>query len=91
MKFGHRGSNQPVKNLKTDHVFMTAQNHSFAIDPDSIEGTDLKITQINLNDNTPEAIEHKTLPISCIQYHPEAGPGPHDSIKFFEDFVERLK
>lgn len=91
MKFGHRGSNQPVKNLKTDQVFMTAQNHSFAVDPDSIEETDLKITQINLNDNTPEAIEHKTLPISCIQYHPEAGPGPHDSIKFFEDFVERLK
>jgi len=91
MKFGHRGSNQPVKNLETGRVYITSQNHSFSLDPESIEDTDLEITQINLNDGTPEAIVHKTLPISCIQYHPEAGPGPHDSKKFFDKFVEAIK
>ncbi|MBQ6444615.1 MAG: glutamine-hydrolyzing carbamoyl-phosphate synthase small subunit [Methanosphaera sp.] len=91
MKFGHRGSNQPVKDLKTGQVYITSQNHSFSIDPESIEGTDLEITQINLNDGTPEAIIHKELPISCIQYHPEAGPGPHDTREFFDKFVEAIK
>ena len=91
MKFGHRGSNQPVKDLATGKIYITSQNHSFAIDEDSIEDTDLEITQINLNDGTPEAIRHKNLPISCIQYHPEAGPGPHDSKKFFYDFIETIK
>ena len=83
MKFGHRGSNQPVKDLATGKIYITSQN--------SIEDTDLEITQINLNDGTPEAIRHKNLPISCIQYHPEAGPGPHDSKKFFDDFIETIK
>lgn len=91
MKFGHRGSNQPVKDLATGKIYITSQNHSFAIDEESIEDTDLEITQINLNDGTPEAIIHKNLPISCIQYHPEAGPGPHDSKKFFDDFIETIK
>jgi carbamoyl-phosphate synthase small subunit len=91
MKFGHRGSNQPVKNLKTGQVYITSQNHSFAVDPESIKGTDLEVTQINLNDNSPEAIVHKELPISCIQYHPEAGPGPHDSRKFFDEFLDTVK
>lgn len=91
MKFGHRGSNQPVKDLATGKIYITSQNHSFAIDEDSIEDTGLEITQINLNDGTPEAIRHKNLPISCIQYHPEAGPGPHDSKKFFDDFIETIK
>ena len=91
MKFGHRGSNQPVKDLATGKIYITSQNHSFAIDEDSIEDTDLEITQINLNDGTPEAIRHKNLPISCIQYHPEAGPGPHDSKKFFDDFIKTIK
>ena len=91
MKFGHRGSNQPVKDLESGQVYMTSQNHSFTVDEESIKGTDLEITQINLNDGTPEAIKHKELPISCIQYHPEAGPGPHDSKQFFEEFVETIK
>lgn len=91
MKFGHRGSNQPVQHLDTGRVYMTSQNHSFSIDPDSIDGTKLKITQINLNDGTPEAIEHEELPITCIQYHPEAGPGPHDSKVFFDNFVNTIK
>ena len=91
MKFGHRGSNQPVQHLDTGRVYMTSQNHSFSIDPESISETDLEITQINLNDGTPEAIEHKELPITCIQYHPEAGPGPHDSKVFFDNFVNTIK
>lgn len=91
MKFGHRGSNQPVKDLASGQVYMTSQNHSFSIDPESIKDTDLEITQINLNDGTPEAIVHKELPISCIQYHPEAGPGPHDTREFFDNFVEAIK
>ncbi len=91
MKFGHRGSNQPVQDLTTGQVYMTSQNHSFAIDEKSVKDTDLEITQINLNDGTPEAIKHKTLPIIGIQYHPEAGPGPHDSRKFFDNFIEMVK
>lgn len=91
MKFGHRGSNQPVQHLDTGRVYMTSQNHSFSIDPESISETDLEITQINLNDGTPEAIKHKTLPINCIQYHPEAGPGPHDSKVFFDNFVNAIR
>ncbi len=91
MKFGHRGSNQPVQHLDTGRVYMTSQNHSFSIDPDSIKETDLEITQINLNDGSPEAIIHTKLPISCIQYHPEAGPGPHDSRVFFDNFVNTIK
>ncbi|MCD7782169.1 MAG: glutamine-hydrolyzing carbamoyl-phosphate synthase small subunit [Methanosphaera sp.] len=91
MKFGHRGSNQPVQDIETKQVYMTSQNHSFAVDKESIGGTDLEITQFNLNDNTPEAIRHKTLPVSCIQYHPEAGPGPHDSRVFFEKFIDDIK
>lgn len=91
MKFGHRGSNQPVKDLKSGQVYMTSQNHSFSIDPETIEKTDLEITQINLNDGSPEAIVHKELPISCIQYHPEAGPGPHDTQEFFDKFVETMR
>lgn len=91
MKFGHRGSNQPVKDLASGQVYMTSQNHSFSIDPESIKDTDLEITQINLNDGTPEAIVHKELPISCIQYHPEAGPGPHDTREFFDNFVDAIK
>lgn len=91
MKFGHRGSNQPVKDLATGRVYMTSQNHSFSIDEESIADTDLEITQINLNDGTPEAIRHTKLPIRCIQYHPEAGPGPHDSKVFFDNFVKTIK
>lgn len=91
MKFGHRGSNQPVKDLETGKVSITSQNHSFAIDTESIEDTDLEVTQINLNDGTPEAIEHKNLPVFCIQYHPEAGPGPHDTKEFFDRFIETIK
>mgnify|MGYP003979249633 FL=1 len=93
MKFGHHGGNQPVMNLKTRRVEITAQNHGFAVEPSSIN-TDCSITSINLNDNTIEGISHNSLPIISIQYHPEASPGPHDSsyvFKEFIDLIERLK
>ncbi|HTX61473.1 MAG TPA: glutamine-hydrolyzing carbamoyl-phosphate synthase small subunit [Methanobacterium sp.] len=91
MKFGHRGINQPVKDLKTGKVCITSQNHGFTVDPKSIEDTSLKMNQINLNDGTPEGLEHMELPISSVQYHPEAGPGPHDTDYYFDNFVETLK
>ncbi len=91
MKFGHRGSNQPVQDLESKQVYMTSQNHSFVVDEESLKDTDLEITQINLNDLTPEAIKHKKLPVSCIQYHPEAGPGPHDSRDFFDKFIATIE
>jgi carbamoyl-phosphate synthase small subunit len=91
MKFGHRGINQPVKDLKTGKVSITSQNHGFTIDPDSCNDIPINITQINLNDGTPEGLEHEELPITSVQYHPEAGPGPHDSDNYFDKFLETLK
>ena len=91
MKFGHRGANQPVKDLQTGKVFITSQNHGFAIDPDSLKGTDLELTQINLNDGTPEGFLHKELPLRTIQYHPESGPGPNDTRDLFEEFGKIIK
>jgi carbamoyl-phosphate synthase small subunit len=87
MKFGHRGANQPVKDLNTGKVFMTSQNHGFTIDKESIKNTDLELSQINLNDGTPEGISHKELSLECIQYHPEAGPGPNDTRFVFDKFI----
>ncbi len=91
MKFGHRGINQPVKDMGTGKVSITSQNHGFTIDPSSIDDTPLKMTQINLNDGTPEGIEHKELPVSSVQYHPEAGPGPHDTDYTFDRFLKIIK
>ena len=91
MKFGHRGINQPVKDLKTGKVSITSQNHGFTIDPDSCKNIPINITQINLNDGTPEGLEHEELPITSVQYHPEAGPGPHDSDHYFDNFLETMK
>lgn len=91
MKFGHRGINQPVKDLKTGKVSITSQNHGFTIDPASCEDLPINITQINLNDRTPEGLEHEELPISSVQYHPEAGPGPHDSDHYFDNFLTTMK
>ncbi|MCC7553589.1 MAG: glutamine-hydrolyzing carbamoyl-phosphate synthase small subunit [Methanobacteriaceae archaeon] len=90
MKFGHRGANQPVKDLNSNKVFITSQNHGFTIDKESLEKTDLELTQVNLNDGTPEGISHKELPLFCIQYHPEAGPGPNDTGFIFDDFVKEM-
>ena len=91
MKFGHRGINQPVKDLESGKVAITSQNHGFTVDPKSLSGLPIHLTQLNLNDGTPEGIKHDELPIESVQYHPEAGPGPHDSDGFFDHFVETLK
>jgi len=91
LKFGHRGANQPVKDLETGRVFISTQNHGFAVDTESLEGTGLKLIQKNLNDMTPEGIRHNKLPIMAVQYHPEAGPGPHDTYFFFDRFIKMLE
>jgi carbamoyl-phosphate synthase small subunit len=85
LKFGHRGGNQPVKDLESGRVEITSQNHGFAVDPKSLPG-DVVVDRINLNDQTVEGFRHKTKPIFCVQYHPEASPGPHDSTPLFAEF-----
>jgi len=91
LKFGHRGGNQPVKNLDTGRVEITSQNHGFAVEPASLEAHGGVITHVNLNDNTVEGFRHRTLPLFCVQYHPEASPGPHDASYLFDAFVEMMK
>ena len=85
LKFGHRGGNQPVKDLESGRVEITAQNHGFAVDPTTLPA-DVAVDRINLNDQTVEGMHHKTKPIFCVQYHPEASPGPHDSTGLFARF-----
>ncbi|KGN82735.1 carbamoyl phosphate synthase small subunit [Porphyromonadaceae bacterium COT-184 OH4590] len=91
MKFGHRGGNHPVKDLKTGKIHITSQNHSYAIDANSLKGTGLEITHINLLDNTTEGIESKEDKIFAVQYHPESAPGPQDSIYLFDRFIDMIK
>lgn len=90
LKFGHRGANQPVKDLRSGKVEITSQNHGFAVDSDSLS-KDVEITHINLNDNTVEGIRHKNHPAFSVQYHPEASPGPHDSSYLFQEFIDLMK
>jgi carbamoyl-phosphate synthase small subunit len=86
LKFGHRGANQPVKDIPSGKISITSQNHGFAVDPKSLDSEQVEITQINLNDQTVEGMRHKKLPIFSVQYHPEASPGPHDAELLFDDF-----
>jgi len=91
LKFGHHGSNHPVKNLLTGKVEITAQNHGFCVDPDSLPANDVEITHLNLNDHTNEGLRHRSLPLFSVQYHPEASPGPHDARYLFDDFMALMK
>lgn len=90
LKFGHHGANHPVKNLLTGQVEITAQNHGFVVDPDSLPSRDVEITHVNLNDATNEGMRHRSLPLFSVQYHPEASPGPHDSRYLFTQFVHLM-
>ena len=90
LKFGHHGSNHPVKNMRTGHIEITAQNHGFVVDPDSLPANDVEITHVNLNDYTNEGMRHRSLPLFSVQYHPEASPGPHDSHYLFRSFTEMM-
>jgi len=91
LKFGHHGANHPVKNLAANRVEITAQNHGFAVDPDSLPASDVEITHVNLNDHTNEGMRHRSLPLFCVQYHPEASPGPHDSHYLFRQFCDLMR
>lgn len=91
LKFGHRGGNHPVKDLRTGKIDITAQNHGFCVDADSLAGKDVELTHMNLYDKTLEGIRHTKLPLFSVQYHPEASPGPHDAVYLFDRFVEMMK
>jgi len=90
LKFGHHGSNHPVKNLLTQKVEITSQNHGFCVDPDSLPSSEVEITHVNLNDHTNEGMRHRSVPLFSVQYHPEASPGPHDARYLFNDFLKLM-
>ena len=91
LKFGHRGGNHPVMNLDTNKIEITSQNHSYAVDPKSVEGTGLEITHINLLDNTVEGVRCEKDLVFSVQYHPESAPGPQDSSYLFGQFIDCMK
>ena len=91
LKFGHHGGNHPVKQLNTGKIEITAHNHNFAVDPDSLPQSEVELTHMDLNDQTLEGMRHRNLPLFTVQYHPEASPGPHDSHYLFKDFVKMME
>lgn len=91
LKFGHHGGNHPVLDIARNKVEITAQNHGFAVDPESLASSDVNITHINLNDHTVEGLEHRSMPLFSVQYHPEAAPGPHDSYHLFHRFFRMME
>jgi carbamoyl-phosphate synthase small subunit len=91
LKFGHHGGNHPVKQLNTGKIEITAHNHNFAVDPDSLPQSEVELTHMDLNDSTLEGMRHRNLPLFTVQYHPEASPGPHDSHYLFKDFVKLME
>jgi carbamoyl-phosphate synthase small subunit len=91
LKFGHRGANHPVKDLRTGRICITVQNHGFCVDAESLDLNEVEITHINLNDHTLEGIRHRRLPVSSVQFHPEASAGPHDARYLFDEFVATLE
>ena len=91
LKFGHRGANQPVRNLLTGRVEITSQNHGFCVDVDSLAGIDCEVTHVHLNDGTLAGFRHRSRPIFSVQYHPEASPGPHDATYLFDCFVDLMR
>jgi len=91
LKFGHHGGNHPVKEETTKRVFITSQNHGFAVDKEGLKENEVEVTFINLNDQTLEGFSHKRYPLFCVQFHPEAGPGPHDTLFLFDEFLRMIE
>jgi len=91
LKFGHRGGNQPVKNQRTGKSEITSHNHGFAVDPKSLDQNEIELTHFNLNDGCLEGMRHRRLPVFSVQYHPEAGPGPHDATYLFDEFITNMR
>jgi carbamoyl-phosphate synthase small subunit len=91
LKFGHHGGNHPVRDERTGKVFITTQNHGFNVDRDTLDMKQIEPTFVNLNDHTLEKLKHRKLPLFSVQFHPEAGPGPHDTRFLFDEFFDLVK